>query len=143
MYPDQVKRSLQEGATICTGGKKLNRPGSYYAPTVLIDVEQGMVAFEEEIFGPVASLIVAEDTDHAIELANRSPFGLGGAVFTEDRNKGEAVALKLEVGCAFVNGMVKSDPRLPFGGVKESGYGRELSAFGIRAFTNVKTVWIG
>ena len=140
---DQVQRSLAEGAKLLTGGEKLDQAGYYYRPTVLADVRPGMVAFEEEIFGPVASIIAARDADHAVELANQSPFGLGGAVFTEDRAKGEDVALRLEVGCAFVNGMVKSDPRLPFGGVKTSGYGRELSHFGLRAFVNVKTVWIG
>ena len=140
---DQVQRSLEEGAKLLTGGETLDGPGYYYRPTVLVDVRPGMVAFEEEIFGPVASIIAARDADHAVELANGSPFGLGGAVFTEDRAKGEDVALRLEVGCAFVNGMVKSDPRLPFGGVKASGYGRELSHFGLREFVNVKTVWIG
>ncbi|HMB91780.1 MAG TPA: NAD-dependent succinate-semialdehyde dehydrogenase [Rhodothermales bacterium] len=140
---DQVERALEDGATLLTGGHKLNRAGFYYAPTVLGDVEPGTVAFEEEIFGPVASIITAKDVDHAIELANDTSFGLGGAVFTEDKQKGEDVALRLEVGCAFVNGMVASDPRLPFGGVKESGYGRELSHHGIREFVNIKTVWIG
>ncbi|MFQ5568742.1 MAG: NAD-dependent succinate-semialdehyde dehydrogenase [Rhodothermales bacterium] len=140
---DQVERALAGGATLRTGGHRLDGPGFYYAPTVLTDVAPGTVAFEEEIFGPVASMIVARDADHAVELANRSPFGLGGAVFTEDTSKGEQIALRLDVGCAFVNGMVKSDPRLPFGGIKESGYGRELSRVGIRAFVNVKTVWIG
>ncbi|HET6569840.1 MAG TPA: aldehyde dehydrogenase family protein, partial [Rhodothermales bacterium] len=140
---DQVQRSLKEGARLLTGGQKIDGPGFYYRPTVLAGVKPGMVAFEEEIFGPVASVSVARDAEHAVALANRTVFGLGGAVFTEDRAKGEQVALRLEVGCAFVNGMVKSDPRLPFGGVKESGYGRELSYFGIREFVNVKTVWIG
>ncbi len=141
--PDQVRRARDGGATLRTGGRKLDGPGFFYAPTVLADVAPGTVAFEEEIFGPVASMIVARDADHAIELANATSFGLGGAVFTEDRARGEQVALRLEVGCAFVNGLVKSDPRLPFGGVKASGYGRELSHHGIRAFVNVKTVWIG
>ena len=140
---EQVQRSLEDGARLLTGGEKLDRTGYYYRPTVLADVRPGMVAFEEEIFGPVASVIAARDADHAVELANQSPFGLGGAVFTEDRARGESVALRLDVGCAFVNGMVKSDPRLPFGGVKASGYGRELSHFGLREFVNVKTVWIG
>lgn len=140
---DQVERALQDGATLLTGGHKLDRAGFYYAPTVLGNVKPGTVAFEEEIFGPVASIITANDVDHAIELANDTSFGLGGAVFTEDKQKGEDVALRLEVGCAFVNGMVASDPRLPFGGVKESGYGRELSHHGIREFVNIKTVWIG
>ena len=140
---DQVERALEDGATLLTGGHKLTRTGFYYAPTVLGDVEPGTVAFEEEIFGPVASMIIAKDVDHAIELANDTTFGLGGAVFTKDKQQGEEVALRLEVGCAFVNGMVASDPRLPFGGVKESGYGRELSHHGIREFVNIKTVWIG
>ena len=140
---DQVQRALEEGARLLTGGEVVDGRGYYYRPTVLADVRPGTVAFEEEIFGPVASIIAARDADHAVELANRSPFGLGGAVFTEDRAKGEDVALRLEVGCAFVNGMVKSDPRLPFGGVKASGYGRELSHYGLRAFVNVKTVWVG
>lgn len=139
---DQVERAAADGATVATGGQKLDRPGFYYAPTVLTGVERGTVAFEEEIFGPVASVIVADDEDHAVELANDSRFGLGGAVFTEDRDRGEAVARRLEVGCAFVNEMVKSDPRLPFGGVKDSGYGRELARFGLRAFVNVKTIWV-
>ena len=140
---DQVQRAVAEGATLRTGGYALDGPGFFYAPTVLTGVTPGTVAFQEEIFGPIAAIIIADDTDHAVELANASPFGLGGAVFTEDRAKGEQVALRLEVGCAFVNGMVKSDPRLPFGGVKESGYGRELSHHGIREFVNIKTVWIG
>lgn len=139
---DQVQRSVDEGAELATGGEALDRPGFYYAPTILTNVEPGMVAFKEEIFGPVASVSRARDVDHAVELANDTRFGLGGAVFTEDAAKGEEVAGRLEVGCAFVNEMVRSDPRLPFGGVKDSGYGRELSKFGIREFVNIKTVWI-
>jgi succinate-semialdehyde dehydrogenase/glutarate-semialdehyde dehydrogenase len=139
---DQVQRALAEGAQLLTGGTMLDRPGFYYAPTVLVGVEPGTVAFTEEIFGPVASVIGARDVDHAVDLANDTRFGLGGAVFTGDRAKGEDVARRLNVGCAFVNGMVRSDPRLPFGGVKESGYGRELSHFGIRAFVNIKTIWM-
>ncbi|MDX1547996.1 MAG: NAD-dependent succinate-semialdehyde dehydrogenase [Rhodothermales bacterium] len=140
---DQVWRAIGDGATIATGGEPLDRAGYYYAPTVLAGVEPGSVAFTEEIFGPVAAMIVARDADHAVALANDTAFGLGGAVFTQDRDKGEQVALQLEVGCAFVNEMVKSDPRLPFGGVKDSGYGRELSHHGLRAFVNAKTVWVG
>ena len=139
---DQVMRSLQEGAVCATGGHKIERAGFFYAPTVLTEVAPGNVAFEEEIFGPVASMIVADDADHAVELANDTRFGLGGSVFTEDRARGEAIARRLEVGCAFVNEMVKSDPRLPFGGVKDSGYGRELGQYGIREFVNIKTVWV-
>ena len=140
---DQVRRAIGQGANLLTGGTAMDGPGFYYRPTALGDVQAGMVPFKEEIFGPVASIIPAEDVNHAIELANDCPLGLGGAVFTRDLAKGEEVALRLEVGCAFVNGMVKSDPRLPFGGVKESGYGRELAEFGIRAFVNIKSVWIG
>jgi succinate-semialdehyde dehydrogenase/glutarate-semialdehyde dehydrogenase len=142
---DQVQRATASGgATLALGGDVLDEPsgGFYYAPTVLTGVEPGTVAFDEEIFGPVASIVAAEDPGHAVDLANDTRFGLGGAVFTEDREKGEDVARELEVGCAFVNQMVKSDPRLPFGGVKESGYGRELSRFGIREFVNIKTVWV-
>ncbi len=140
---DQVERAVADGATLRTGGHVLDGTGYFYAPTVLADVMPGTVAFEEEIFGPVAAIVKADDVNHAVQLANDTPFGLGGAVFTTDLEQGEAVALRLECGCAFVNGMVKSDPRLPFGGIKTSGYGRELSRFGLQAFVNVKTVWIG
>ncbi len=139
---DQVERAVADGAEVLTGGRKLDRDGYYYAPTVLGNVKRGTVAFEEEIFGPVASVIVAADEDEAVDLANDTHFGLGGAVFTEDREKGEAVARRLECGCAFVNEMVKSHPHLPFGGVKDSGYGRELSSLGIREFVNAKTLWV-
>lgn len=139
---NQVERAVAEGATLSTGGHALEGPGYFYAPTVLADVTPGTVAFTEEIFGPVAAVIKADDVDHAVQLANDTPFGLGGAVFTTDLEQGEAVALRLACGCAFVNGMVKSDPRLPFGGIKTSGYGRELSRFGLQAFVNIKTVWI-
>jgi succinate-semialdehyde dehydrogenase/glutarate-semialdehyde dehydrogenase len=139
----QVQRARAQGARLRTGGYALDRPGWFYAPTVLVDVLPGTVAFEEELFGPVAAFTVADDAEHALALANQTRFGLGGAIFTEDRRKGEALARRLEAGCAFVNGLVKSDPRLPFGGVKDSGYGRELAAFGIREFVNIKTVWIG
>jgi len=140
---DQVHRAVDEGAKIETGGAHLAREGFYYAPTVLTNVEPGSVAFAEEIFGPVAAVTRARDAEHAVELANDTSFGLGGAVFTADLDKGEAVARRLDVGNAFVNGMVKSDPRLPFGGAKRSGYGRELAVYGIREFVNIKTVWIG
>jgi len=139
---DQVERAVADGATLRAGGHALDGTGYFYAPTVLTDVTPGTVAFEEEIFGPVAAIVKADDVNHAVQLANDTPFGLGGAVFTTDLEQGEAVALRLECGCAFVNGMVKSDPRLPFGGIKTSGYGRELSRFGVHAFVNVKTVWI-
>jgi len=139
---DQVERAIGEGAVAAVGGHTLERDGFYYAPTVLTDVEPGTVAFKEEIFGPVASVVVADDAEHAVSLANDTRFGLGGSIFTEDREKGERLARELEVGCAFVNEMTKSDPRVPFGGIKDSGYGRELSHHGIREFVNAKTVWV-
>jgi len=139
---DQVERAVGDGAIVATGGHAPDRDGFYYAPTVLTHVEPETVAFEEEIFGPVASIVPAEDADHAVALANDTRFGLGGSIFTSNLDKGEKMARALEVGCAFVNEMTKSDPRLPFGGVKDSGYGRELSHHGIREFVNVKTVWV-
>ncbi len=139
---DQVERAINQGAVAAVGGHILERAGFYYAPTVLTDVEPGTVAFEEEFFGPVASIAVAEDEEHALTMANSTRFGLGGSIFTEDLDKGERMARELEVGCAFVNEMTKSDPRLPFGGIKDSGYGRELSHHGIREFVNTKTVWV-
>ena len=139
---DQVQRSIAGGARLVTGGEPLEGPGYFYAPTLLDAVEPGMAAFDEETFGPVAAVTRARDADHAIELANRSRFGLGGSVWTADTVRGEALARRLECGCAFVNGIVKSDPRLPFGGVKDSGYGRELSELGIREFVNAKTIWV-
>jgi succinate-semialdehyde dehydrogenase/glutarate-semialdehyde dehydrogenase len=139
---DQVDRAVKGGAEVLVGGRRGEGPGFFYEPTVLGAVDEGSVAFREEIFGPVASVIVAEDADDALRLANRTPFGLGGAVFTADPARGERFARGMQVGCAFVNGMVKSDPRLPFGGIRESGYGRELAGFGIRAFVNAKSIWI-
>ncbi len=139
---DQVRRAVGEGATVATGGRVVDRTGYFYAPTVLTNVQPGNVAFAEELFGPVAAITLADDADHAVELANATTFGLGGSVFTRDVARGEVLALQLEVGCAFVNGMVKSDPRLPFGGIKRSGYGRELAKHGIQAFVNAKTVWV-
>ncbi len=140
---DQVQRSIDAGARCLVGGRPLDGPGYYYPPTLLDHVEPGMAAFDEETFGPVAAITRARDADHAIALANASRYGLGGSVWTGDSVRGEALARRLECGCAFVNGIVKSDPRLPFGGVKDSGYGRELSELGIREFLNAKTVWVG
>jgi acyl-CoA reductase-like NAD-dependent aldehyde dehydrogenase len=117
-------------------------PGAFYPPTLLVAVEPGMPAFDQETFGPVAAVIVAKDEADAIRLANASRYGLGASVWTADRERGERIARELEVGSVFVNGLVKSDPRLPFGGVKRSGYGRELSEYGLREFVNVKTVWV-
>jgi acyl-CoA reductase-like NAD-dependent aldehyde dehydrogenase len=139
---DQVRRTVEAGATLRTGGHRLAGRGWFYAPTVLAGVEPGMPAFDEETFGPVAAVIRARDAAHAVELANRSPFGLGASVWTGDAARGERLAAEIDAGCVFVNGAVKSDPRLPFGGVKRSGYGRELSQVGIREFVNIKTVWV-
>ena len=118
--------------------------GAFYPPSVLTDVRPGMPAFDEELFGPVAAIVRAKNEKDAIRLANLSSFGLGAAVFTRDLERGERIARhELQAGACFVNELVRSDPRLPFGGIKESGYGRELSAFGLREFVNVKSVWIG
>ena len=139
----QVVKSIEQGAEIILGGKIPQMPGAFYPPTILKNVKPGMVAFDEELFGPVAALIKAKDENEAIELANQSKFGLGAALFTNDIKKGEMIAKeKLNAGCCFVNDFVKSDPRLPFGGINESGYGRELSPFGIKEFVNIKSVYI-
>ena len=140
---DQVRRSMKKGARLLLGGELPDGDGAWYPPTVLTDVAPGMPAYEEELFGPVAAILGAADDEDAIRIANDSSFGLGAAVFTRDEEKGRRIAAeRLEAGCCFVNSFVKSDPRLPFGGIKDSGYGRELSAFGIREFVNVKTVWV-
>ncbi len=138
----QVDRTVAAGAHLALGGRPMEGRGYFYPPTVLTGVEPGMAAFEEETFGPVAAVVRAQDAEHAIVLANASPFGLGACLWTADPERGAALAAEVEAGAVFVNGIVKSDPRLPFGGVKRSGYGRELSAFGIREFVNVKSVWI-
>jgi len=140
---EQVERSVAQGAKIVTGGHRLERPGYFYEPTVIADVTPEMPVFREETFGPVAAFVRARDTEHAIELANRSQFGLGAALWTRDLEAGQRLAREIEAGSVFINGMVASDPRLPFGGIKRSGFGRELSEFGIREFVNIKTVWVG
>ncbi|HSD64534.1 MAG TPA: NAD-dependent succinate-semialdehyde dehydrogenase [Ignavibacteriaceae bacterium] len=138
----QVKRSVEKGAKLLLGGEIPQMKGAYYLPTVLDNVKPGMPAYEEELFGPAASLIKADNEDDAVRIANDSSFGLGAAVFTADIKKGEKIAREeLNAGNCFVNTFVKSDPRLPFGGIKESGYGRELSYFGIHEFVNIKTVY--
>ena len=139
----QVEASLAKGARAALGCEKPDGPGAYYPPSVLADVRPGMPAFDEELFGPVAAVVPARNEKDAIRLANLSVFGLGAAVFTRDRERGERIArYELQAGSCFVNAFVRSDPRLPFGGIKESGYGRELAAFGIREFVNVKTVYV-
>lgn len=139
----QVVKSVELGAKLLLGGEIPETVGAWYPPTVLSNVKKGMPAYDEELFGPVAAIIKVKDENQAIEFANDSIFGLGAAVFTRDYERGEKIAAeKLQAGCCFVNAFVKSDPRLPFGGIKESGYGRELSSFGIREFVNIKTVYI-
>jgi len=140
---DQVRRSIDAGARLVMGGTVPDRAGSWYPPTVLADVGPGMAAYTEELFGPVATILPAAAESDAIRIANDTSFGLGASVYTKDANRGEAIAAELlDAGNCFVNGIVKSDPRLPFGGTKESGYGRELSPLGILEFTNLKTVWV-
>ena len=139
----QVEESIQLGAKVILGGKIPEIEGAWYPPTILSNVKKGMPAYDDELFGPVAALIKVKDEKEAFEVANDSIFGLGAAVFTKDIERGEKIAKeKLQAGCCFVNSFVKSDPRLPFGGINESGYGRELSTFGIREFVNIKSVYI-
>lgn len=141
---EQVEKSIGQGATLRLGGQKPTGPGAFYPPTVLTGVTIDMVAGEEELFGPVAAVLRADDEADAIRIANETRFGLGAAVFTQDLERGERIAAReLEAGCCFVNDFVASDPRLPFGGIKDSGYGRELSHLGIREFVNQKTVVVG
>ncbi len=138
----QVMRSVKKGAVLLTGGKPLLGGGFYYAPTVLTRVTKGMPAYDEEVFGPVASVITARNDGEMIRIANDSRYGLGASIWTSNLDRAEQIAKALEVGCVFINDFVKSDPRLPFGGVKDSGYGRELGSYGIKEFTNIKTITI-
>jgi succinate-semialdehyde dehydrogenase/glutarate-semialdehyde dehydrogenase len=140
---DQVRRSVEKGGRVMTGGQVPDRPGAWYPPTVLTDVRPGMAAYEEEVFGPVAAVIAARDEAEAIAIANGSQFGLGSGVLTRDLARGERIAAEeLEAGMSFVNANVRSDPRLPFGGVKDSGHGRECAEFGIHEFVNIKSVLV-
>jgi succinate-semialdehyde dehydrogenase/glutarate-semialdehyde dehydrogenase len=140
---DQVERSVAAGARLLLGGRPLDGPGNFYPATVLADVPRDAPAAREELFGPVAPLFRVDSLDEAIALANATDFGLGAAAFTADRGEQERLAAELDAGSVFLNGLVKSDPRLPFGGIKRSGFGRELAALGLREFVNAKTVWIG
>ncbi len=138
----QVRASLEQGAVALTGCEPLPGPGFYYRPSILDGVRPGMPAYEEELFGPVAIVLRARDEEDALRIANDTCFGLGSSVWTRDLEKGERLARRIQAGSAFVNGMVKSDPRLPFGGIQCSGYGRELSRLGIHEFVNAKTLWL-
>ncbi|MCP3944173.1 MAG: NAD-dependent succinate-semialdehyde dehydrogenase [Desulfobacteraceae bacterium] len=138
----QVENSIAQGATLLTGGKRLDRPGNFYAPTIITNVKKGMTVYEEETFGPVAAIITVKNEDEAVAVANDTRFGLGAAVWTKDSQRGERVARKIEAGMVFVNTLTASNPKLPFGGVKKSGYGREMSDYGIKEFVNIKTICI-
>jgi succinate-semialdehyde dehydrogenase/glutarate-semialdehyde dehydrogenase len=139
---DQVTRSVKAGARVVVGGHQPDK-GFFYPPAVLADVRPGMAVFDEETFGPVAAVVRAADDHDLLWLANISTFGLGASILTRDIDRAQRLAASLEVGGVFINGPVKSDPRLPFGGIKNSGFGRELSLLGIHEFMNAKTVWIG
>ncbi|GAC1538211.1 MAG: NAD-dependent succinate-semialdehyde dehydrogenase [Candidatus Velthaea sp.] len=138
-----VDDTVKHGGRLATGGRNGYTEGYYYDPAIVLDVKPGMSMFDEEAFGPAAAVIKARDADDAVELANDSKYGLGGNLWTRDIERAKTIAARLESGGVFINGMTASDPRLPFGGVKRSGYGRELSYFGIREFMNIQTVWIG
>jgi succinate-semialdehyde dehydrogenase len=137
----QVQRTIAAGATLLLGGKKIDGPGNFYAPTVLADVKPGMAAFDEETFGPVAAITIAANAEEAIVLANTSDYGLGGSLWTQDIPRAQRIARRLETGGVFINGFPATNARIPVGGVKKSGYGRELSHFGLREFTNAQAVW--
>jgi succinate-semialdehyde dehydrogenase/glutarate-semialdehyde dehydrogenase len=138
----QVKASSDAGAKVLVGGYRIKQEGNFYAPTILADIPLGAPPYQEEFFGPVASVFRIKDVDEAIALANSTSFGLGASVWTNDQQEIEQAIEQIEAGAVFVNGMVKSDPRVPFGGIKRSGYGRELGVEGIREFVNIKTIWI-
>lgn len=139
---EQVQKCIQSGAKVLTGGQPLTVPGNYYPPTILSEIPPGTPAAQEEFFGPVALLLPVADIDAAIELANSTPFGLGASAWTTNAQQRDRLIAELDAGAVFINSLVKSDPRMPFGGIKRSGYGRELGIQGIHEFVNVKTVWI-
>jgi len=136
----QVNDAIAKGAKVLAGGKRLERKGFFYKPTVLGNIKNNMKVVTEEVFGPVAPIIVAKDEEDAIRIANDSEFGLGASIWTNDENKGLSMAKRIEAGAVFINSVVKSDPRMPFGGIKKSGIGRELSKYGLKEFVNVKGI---
>ena len=136
----QVKDAVSKGAKILAGGKRLERKGYFYKPTVLSNIKSGMKVVTEEVFGPVAPIIIVKDEEEAIKVANDSEYGLGASIWTSNESKGLEIAKKIEAGDVFINSIVKSDPRMPFGGVKKSGIGRELSKYGLREFVNIKGI---
>ena len=138
-----MRASVDRGAEIACGGRRVKRPGFFFAPTVMTKVKPGMEVFDEETFGPLAAITVVKSEDEAIEMANRTRFGLGASIWSADTDAAQELAGRIEAGSVFINGIVKSDPRLPFGGIKASGYGRELSRPGIHEFVNIKTLWVG
>lgn len=138
----QVKKSVEAGARVLTGGEPADGPGNFYPPTVITDIPEGAPAHREEIFGPVASVFHARDVDDAIRIANDTAFGLGSSAWTNDPGERDRFVDEIEAGMVYINRMTESTPEVPFGGVKNSGYGRELSHFGLREFVNAKTVWI-
>ena len=140
---DQVQKSIEMGASLICGGKIIESEGFFYQPTILTNVKKGMPVYDEETFGPVSVIIRVKNAEEAIKVANETIYGLGASIWTRDLSRGEAVARKIEAGAVFVNGMTKSDARLPFGGIKKSGYGNELASYGIKEFLNIKTIWIG
>ena len=139
----QVTDSVEAGARLLRGGQRLESAGAYYAPTLLSGVEPGMPVADEEAFGPAASLFQVADVEEAVHVANQTRYGLGSSIWTTNISLAKELAPRIEAGSVFINGMVSSDPRVPFGGVKQSGYGRELSEFGIHEFVNIQTVSVG
>ena len=139
---EQVRDTVKSGGKLALGGKNVDRDGFFYEPTIVDGVTAGMRMFDEEVFGPAAAVVTAGDAEHAIAIANDSRYGLGSSIWTRNTERAQQLAARVDAGSVFVNGIVTSDPRLPFGGIKKSGYGRELSTFGIHEFVNIQTVWV-